>query len=160
MNKIANPLIPKMQVSDPKTGWSDEEEHTIATIQQAESVSRPEAIRRMQRRKKTSGRASLRREPVLAAGRLCRNSRCTQGNDGGPGSLVHLRADALYCNDACRKAAQRSPNRQNKPSNRQCLCGSKADKNGSLLSPHHPAGCPARIVSNSESRGIENVEKC
>jgi len=135
------------------SNWSDEEELIIATIQQADSLPRPEAIRRMQRLKKSSRWASFRRETVLAGGRVCRNSRCTQGNDGGPGSLVHLRADALYCDDACRMAARRSPNRLKQPSNRQCLCGSKANKKGSMPSPHHRPGCAARIASNSESHG-------
>jgi hypothetical protein len=117
-------------------GWSDEEELIIATIQKTDSVARPEAIRRMQRRKKTSGWEAFRRQIVGTSGRACRNSRCTGGDDGGPASLAHLRADALYCDDACRKASQRSPNRQNQPSNRQCLCGSKPDKNSSPVPPH------------------------
>ena len=32
------------------------------------------------------------REAVLRTRRLCRNPRCTRGDDGGPGSLAHLRA--------------------------------------------------------------------
>jgi hypothetical protein len=129
----------------PAAGWSDEEELVIATIQQAESVPRAEAIRRMQRRKHIPRR--------LATGRSCRNPRCTRGDDGGPGSIAHLRADAQYCNDACRMAAQRSPNRQNRTSNRQCLCGSKANKNGSMLPPHQTEELAAQIASNGESRG-------
>jgi hypothetical protein len=112
--------------------WSAEQELIIATIQQAESVPRAEAIRRMQRRKKAS-RPVLDR-PVPTTQRLCRNPRCTRGDDGGPGSLAHLRADALYCNATCKKAVQRSPKRQNRPSNRQCLCGSKRGQFGSLRS--------------------------
>lgn len=76
------------------------------------------------------------REAALRAGRMCRNPRCTRGDDGGPGSLAHLRADALYCDDACRKAAERGPRRENQPSDRQCLCGSRADKPGSLRSAY------------------------
>ena len=94
-------------------GWSDEEELIIATIQRTDSVPRPEAIRRMQRLKKSRRWGSFRSKVVLAGGRLCRNPECTRGDDGGPGSLAHLRADALYCDDACRMAAQRSPNRLN-----------------------------------------------
>ena len=130
-----------MQLTDSQSrqnaqSWSTEEELTIITIQQTESVSRSEAIRRMQRRKKLSPLAtatkSLNRAAALGSGRLCRNPQCTRGEDHGPGSLAHLRADALYCNAACKKAAQRSPNRQNRGSNHQCLCRSKGDKNGSL----------------------------
>lgn len=90
------------------------------------------------------------RRPVTAGGavRLCRNPCCTRGDDGGPGSLGHLRADALYCDDACRMAAQRSPNRQNQPSNSQCLCGSKANKSGSLVVPHEPGQCDAQNARN------------
>jgi len=109
--------------------WSADEELMIKTIQQAESVPRAEAIRRMQRRKHASRR--------LATRRLCRNPRCTRGDDGGPGSLAHLRADALYCDDACRMAAQRTPKPEKRASNRQCLCGSKANKSDSLVPPHH-----------------------
>jgi hypothetical protein len=132
--------------------WSTEEELTITTIQQTESVSRSEAIRRMQRRKKLSplatGAKSLNRGAVLGTGRLCRNPQCTRGEDHGPGSLAHLRADALYCNAACKKAAQRGPNRGNRASNRQCLCGSKGDKNGSLLQSPYQRDRVAQIASN------------
>ena len=121
--------------------WSAEEELIIKTTQQAESVTRAEAIRRMQRRKKTSSLSLARprseQETRRAAPRLCRNPRCTRGDDGGPGSLAHLRADALYCGDTCKKAAQRSLNRENRPSNRQCLCGSKGDKSGSVAPTLH-----------------------
>lgn len=65
---------------------------------------------------------------------FCQNPNCPNGEDGQPASLAHLRADALYCNRACQKAAQRSPNRQNRASNRQCLCGSKGDKSGGMVS--------------------------
>jgi uncharacterized protein DUF6302 len=75
------------------------------------------------------------RDAVLTTERLCRNPRCTRGSDGGPGSLAHLRADALYCDDTCKKAGQRSLRRENEPSNRQYLCGSKRDKTGSLAHP-------------------------
>jgi hypothetical protein len=119
--------------------WSADEERTIKNIQQTESVPRPEAIRRMQRRKQTSSfsvpRPRSEQESLRAALRLCRNPRCARGDDGGPGSLAHLRADALYCGDTCKKAAQKSLNRENRPSNRQCLRCSKGDKSGSLLLP-------------------------
>jgi hypothetical protein len=124
---------------DPRTtGWSEEEESIIATIQQTESVPRPEAIRRMQRRKKLSpsdAALTTKRPTGLATGRLCRNPRCTRGDDRGPGSLAPLRADALYCNTTCKKAALRSLKHKNRTSNRQCLCGSRGDKFSSLLSP-------------------------
>lgn len=120
-------------------GWSADEERVIATIQQTELVSRPEAIRRMQRRKKLSPLAtaltSLKRGTKVATGRLCRNPRCTRGEDHGPGSLAHLRADALYCNATCKKAGQRSLKRENRASNRQCLRSSKGDKSGSVAPP-------------------------
>jgi hypothetical protein len=134
-------------------GWSDEEELIIATIQQRDSVGRPEAIRRMQRRKKSSGWEAFRQQIVGTTGRVCRNPRCIGGDDGGPASLAHLRADALYCDNTCRMAAQRSPNRQKQPSNRQCLCGSKAHKNGSLVPPHHPNESGAQIASNRAVHG-------
>jgi hypothetical protein len=104
------------------------------------------------RRKKAS------RQPVTTsgAGRLCRNPRCTRGDDGGPGSLTHLRADALYCDDTCKKAGQRSPNRQNRPSNRQYLCGSKGDKFGSLAHPYQPEQCLAQNARN-RNHGLQTV---
>jgi hypothetical protein len=126
-------------------GWSAEEERVIVTIQQTELGSRPEALRRMQRRKKLSPLATAmkpsRRETILAASRMCRNPRCTRGEDHGPGSLAHLRADALYCNATCKKAGQRSRNRENRASNRQCLCGSKGDKSVSVALPLHADEC-------------------
>ena len=146
----------------PAAGWSDEEELVIVTIQQAESVPRAEAIRRMQRRKKASrsaaGSTGFRREGVLGPGRLCRNPRCTRGDDGGPGSLAHLRADALYCDDACRMAAQRSPNRPNRPSNRQCLCGFKANKSGSLVPPHQPEQYLVQNACNRNRKFLRRTE--
>lgn len=127
------------------TGWSAEEERVIETIQRTESVLRPEAIRRMQRRKKTSGMptglAPLKRETILAAVRLCQNPRCNRGEDHGRGSLAHLRADALYCNATCKKAGQRSLKRKNRASSGQCLCGSKGDKSVSVALPLHPDEC-------------------
>ena len=132
--------------------WSAEEELTIATIQQTESVPRPEAIRRMQRRKKMSpltiALTSLNRGAVLATGRRCRNLRCSKGDDGGPGSLAHLRADARYCDATCKKAVQRSSKLRNRASNRQCLCGSKRGQSGSLVPPHQPERCPAQNARN------------
>jgi Family of unknown function (DUF6302) len=75
------------------------------------------------------------REAVLAVERLCRNPRCTRGDDHGPGSLAHLRADTRYCDDTCKKAGQRSLRRENEVPNRQCLCGSKRDKSVSVALP-------------------------
>ena len=126
-------LLAEAQSAQSAPSWSAEEDLIIKTIQQAESVPRAEAIRRMQRRKKASS-PMVDSPPMQTTQRLCRNPRCTRGDDGGPGSLAHLRADALYCDGACRKAAKRGPRRGNQPSNRQCLCGSKADKFGSLVS--------------------------
>jgi hypothetical protein len=108
-------------------GWSAEEELIIATIQRTEFVPRPEAIRLMQRRKHASRR--------LTASRLCRNPRCTRGEDRGPGSLAHLRVDALYCNATCKKAGQRSLKRENRGVSRQCLSGCKGDKSVSVALP-------------------------
>jgi len=108
--------------------WTDEEELLIAMIEENESVPRAEAIRRMQRRKKAA--------PSHSPGRLCENPRCTKGEGGGPNSLAHLRADARYCDATCKKAVQRSPNRQKQPSNRQCLCGSKRGQIGRRVYPY------------------------
>jgi hypothetical protein len=80
-------------------------------------------------------------ETVLATERLCRNPRCTRGEDGGPGSLAHLRSDALFCGETCKKAAHRSPNSENRGSNRQCLRGSKGDKSGSVALPLNADEC-------------------
>jgi hypothetical protein len=128
--------------------WSSEEEQIIAAIQQTESVPRIEAIRRMQRRKK-SGRSrfaglracSVQTGPGRQAERLCRSPRCTRGDDGGPASLAHLRANARYCDATCKKAARRSRRLGNPTTNRQCLCGSKGGQIGPLVHPYHPAGC-------------------
>ena len=81
--------------------WTDEEELLIATIEENESVQRAEAIRRMQRRKK-SGRIKL-------GVRICQNPRCTNGERCGPNSLTHLRVDARYCDTSCKKAASAGP---------------------------------------------------
>src|ERR1019366_3689938 len=143
-------------------GWSAEEECVIATIQETELVSRPEAIRRMQRRKKLSPLAtaltSMKRGTKVATGRLCQNPRCTRGEDHGPGSLAHLRADALYCNATCKKAGQRSLRRENRSSNRQCLCGSKGDKSGSLLSPPYQRERGAQIVRSQKHNLLDRTE--
>jgi hypothetical protein len=138
--------------------WSDEEERTIRMIQQAECVPRMEAIRRMQRRKQASRfplfqsrlTENVRREP--SRGRVCRNPRCTRGDDGGPGSLAHLRADARYCGAACKKAVQRSPKLENQASNPQCLCGSKRGQFGPLV-PQAKENEPAK--KTKEISGFE-----
>jgi hypothetical protein len=109
-------VMPLTELEDRQAAesWSAEEEMVIKTIQQTECVPRPEAIRRMQRRKKVSrwaaGGTSPGCEGILGSGRRCWNPRCTKGEDGGRGSLAHLRADARYCGAACKKAAQRSLN--------------------------------------------------
>lgn len=69
--------------------------------------------------------------------RRCGNPQCTR-DDGLPGSLVHLRADALYCDDACRMAAKRSPRHEKQTQNPQCLCGVKPNKIDSLVVPPYP----------------------
>jgi len=129
------PLTEGQSAQNAGYSWSAEEELIIATIQKAESVPRAEAIRRMQRRKKAS-RPVADRPAVPATQRLCRNPRCTRGDDSGPGSLAHLRADALYCNATCKKAVQRSPKHQNRHPDRQCLCGSNRGQIDSLRSPY------------------------
>jgi hypothetical protein len=106
--KIAGRLTEAQSQPDAHA-WTAEEELIIATIQQTESVPRAEAIRCMQRRKKAS-RPVAESPAVPTTQRLCRNPRCRRGEDGGPGSLAHLRADALYCNATCKKAGQRSLN--------------------------------------------------
>ena len=127
--------LAKAQSAQSAQSWSAEEELIIATIHQAESVPRAEAIRRMQRRKKAS-RLVAESSAVPSTQRLCRNPRCTRGDDGGPRSLAHLRADALYCNATCKKAVQRSPKRPNRRSDRQFLCGCKRGQFGSLRSTY------------------------
>jgi hypothetical protein len=93
--------------------WSTREEQIIAAIQKAESAPRAEAIRRMRRHKLDDLKGRTHR-PSQAAGaeaggpRICRNPRCTRGDDGGRASLAHLRAGAHFCDDACRKSATRS----------------------------------------------------
>jgi hypothetical protein len=137
-------------------GWSAEEEFVIATIQQNELVPRPEAIRRMQRRKKALSFSGTRPpsedETRPAALRLCFNPRCTRGDDGGPASLAHLRADALYCNATCKEAGQKSPNRQNRASNRQCLRGPKGDKSVSIALPSTPMNALSKSPAIAISR--------
>jgi hypothetical protein len=129
--------------------WSADEELIIATIQHAESVPRAEAIRRMQRRRKSSKpMAEIPSAPT--ARRLCRSPRCRRGDDGGPGSLAHLRSDALYCNATCKKAGQRSPKPEKQASNRQCLRGPKRDKSGSLVV------CPTPMNMSLKSPAIAN----
>ncbi len=85
------------------------------------------------------------RQLVAGAGgptaRYCHNPRCPNGENGRPTSLAHLRADARYCGPTCKKAAQRSPNREKQASNRQCLCGSKGGQVGPprmLAQPDYP----------------------
>ena len=143
--------LTEAQSAQTAQSWSAEEELIINTIQQAESVPRAEDIRRMQRRKKASHLASFRQETVPAPGRLCRNPRCTRGDDHGPASLAHLRADARYCGAACKKAVQRKPGLRNQASHRQCLRGSKRGQIGSLLSPHQPEEGGAENASNRDS---------
>lgn len=57
------------------------------------------------------------------AGRVCHNPECHRGDSGQPAPIDHLRAGALYCSDACKMQAQRSPNPRKSTRNRQCLCG-------------------------------------
>jgi hypothetical protein len=134
--------------------WSAEEELIISTIQEAESVPQAEAIRRMQRRKTASRpRTDM---PAPTTQRLCRNPRCTRGDECGPGSLAHLRADALYCNATCKKAVQRSSNRQNQASNRQCLSGSRRGQFSSLRSPSGAAFYRrARLIAEVETEAVD-----
>jgi hypothetical protein len=141
------PQVAEVQNRQSPEAWSANEERTIRAIQQAESVPRAEAIRLMRRRKLDDLKGRIR--PLSEAtgvhgdrinakpcrSRTCRNPKCTRGDDGGPGLLAHLRANALYCNDACRKAAERSPKPTNQASNHQCSCGSKADNLGALAHP-------------------------
>ena len=157
-------LLAEAQSAQSAPSWSAEEDLIIKTIQQAESVPRAEAIRRMQRLKKMSPLAtaltSLKREAVLVTGRLCRNPRCTKGEDGGPSSLAHLRTDARYCDPTCKKAVQRSSKRQNRASNRQCSCGSKRGQFGSVVLPHQPEQCLAQTARNrisNSSRGLNET---
>jgi hypothetical protein len=98
------------------------------------------------------------REAVLATERLCRNPRCARGEDHGPGSLAHLRADALYCNATCKKAGLRSSKREKWASNRQCLCGSKGDKSGPLLLPPYQHERGAQIACNRNFKSIRQTE--
>lgn len=101
-------------------GWSPREEQIIAELQHVESVPRAEAIRRMRRRKLDDLRGRTRSQAEfladlgrsLQSDRLCQNPSCTRGDGGTPASLAHLRADARYCSDVCKKAGQRSPNRE------------------------------------------------
>jgi hypothetical protein len=87
---------------------------------------------------------------VPGRSRFCRNPHCTRGDDGGPGSLAHLRADARYCGAACKKAVQRSPNLKNQALNRPYLCGSKRGQSGSLRPPYQSGQCLAQNASNRE----------
>jgi len=98
------------------------------------------------------------RETVLATERLCRNPRCTRGEDGGPASLAHLRADALYCDATCKKAGQRSSNRQHRSSSRQGLCGPKGDKIDSLLLPPYQHEQGGQIVRNQKHNLLDRTE--
>lgn len=43
---------------------------------------------------------------------FCQNPKCPNGENGLTASLTHLRAGSLFCSDACRVQANRSPNRQ------------------------------------------------
>jgi hypothetical protein len=128
--RVANPQGAPCSLS-----WSDEEELLIAKIRETESVPRAEAIRRMQRRKKSSSPLDAGME-FPSARRVCRNPRCRRGDGGGPASLAHLRADARYCTATCKKAGQRSSKRPKGASDSQCLCGPKGDKSGYPLSPY------------------------
>lgn len=80
------------------------------------------------------------RDAVVAAERLCRNPKCNRGENGVPRSIAHLRADSLYCDNACRMAAQRHPSQENHASGRQYSCGSKAHNFGSARSPYEDEG--------------------
>jgi hypothetical protein len=153
--------VPKTEAESAEA-WSADEERTIKTIQQAESVPRAEAIRRMQRRKKIShsvaALTSLKRRAMFAIDRMCRNPRCTKGEDGGPRSLTHLRADARYCDATCKKAVQRSLNRQNRTSNHQSLSGSKRGQFGSLVPPPYQHERGAQIVRNRNHNLLQRTE--
>lgn len=146
-------MLAETQNAQTAHGWSTREERIIAAIQQSESVPRAEAVRRMRRRKldDLKGRIRPLAEVIGDPGlRICRNPTCTRGDNGESGSLDHLRVDALYCDAACKKAAQRSPKREKRSSDRQCLCGLKGDKTASLRSPYTEAGSGPQNACNRE----------
>jgi hypothetical protein len=80
--------------ADTSAGWSTEEELTIAAIQQAESVPRPEAIRRMQRRKHSPER--FRFSPIIRPKGRLGNAVLTEAR-----SCDLLRTDGVYLTRAC-----------------------------------------------------------
>ena len=57
----------------------------------------------------------------------CQNPQCPNGEGGQPGSLALMRADAQYCNTACRMAAQRVLTPQNRPSHKPSSTGNKCN---------------------------------
>jgi hypothetical protein len=129
--------------------WSAEEELTIADIQQAESVPRAEAIRLMQRRKKALQPVAQRRS-VPTNQRLCRNPRCTRGDDGGPGSLAHLRADARYCGATCKKPSREVLDSRIRPPIASIYAGLNGDNPAFYGRPTIPGSTSPQNARNRE----------
>ena len=71
----------------------------------------------------TGAHATVADAAAAPAGRFGRNRTRRRGEDGMPAGLDHLRANARFCSDTCKKQARRSPNRQKPARNRQCLRG-------------------------------------
>ena len=57
----------------------------------------------------------------------CQNPQCPNGKGGQPATLALMRADARYCNTACRMAAQRVLTPRNRPSHKPFSTGNKCN---------------------------------
>ena len=57
----------------------------------------------------------------------CQNPQCPNGEGGHPGNLALMRADAQFCNTACRMAAQRVLTPRNRPSHKPFSTGNKCN---------------------------------
>jgi hypothetical protein len=52
----------------------------------------------------------------VTAEAYCQNPACSNGEGGMPASIAHLRAGTLFCGNACKMQARRSPNHAFEPS--------------------------------------------
>lgn len=68
----------------------------------------------------------------------CQNPQCPDGENGFTASLAYLRSGTLFCSDACRVQANRSPNRQKSASKNPVFIGVSRNTSDSLALPPCP----------------------
>lgn len=84
----------------------------------------------------------------------CQNPRCPNGESGLTASLTHLRAGTLFCSDACRVQANRSPNHDFSHPKRAVFVEVSRNTSGGEASTVNPANF--RVSRNTSGRGAQH----